>query len=315
MNTSKGLINKVMIAVIAITICFTSMISVNAADASTNYSAYPTPSTSSDYAYWNGSKVVRAAGTTISEVKWMQASLNYCIVNKGVSASKLALDGSFGPACKKATLAFQKKYGLSQDGSFGPKTITKMISILPKTTATTTTKSSTATVSSKSKTLNINWTTINGTGTQSVSGPCGCYALAYCRDILDNKPHSWTEFSENDKPQWNSYKGGPWEYRYSYSVVWSKGKYYSKSFNSAQSTYKAIYDSINAGKPVALNVKGRGSKGHYIAVVGYTNVQNVNSLTTNNFLIIDSAKSGKKSGTENMGSVGYSLLQNKIWVG
>ena len=35
------------------------------------------------------------------------------------------IDGKFGPDTKKKTMAFQKKYGLVQDGSAGPKTIAK----------------------------------------------------------------------------------------------------------------------------------------------------------------------------------------------
>lgn len=60
----------------------------------------------------------------------MQCALNYCIKYKSLKASYLSVDGSFGPATKKTTTAFQKKYGLSQDGSFGSKTISKMKSVL-----------------------------------------------------------------------------------------------------------------------------------------------------------------------------------------
>lgn len=101
-----------------------------AANYTTNYSNYDAPENSGDYAYWNGSKVVRSGSTSKDEVMWMQAALNYCITNKGLSTSKLNVDGSFGPASKAATTAFQKKYGLSVDGSFGPSTISKMKSVL-----------------------------------------------------------------------------------------------------------------------------------------------------------------------------------------
>lgn len=103
--------------------------SASAANYTTNYQQYSAPS-SSDFAYWNGSRVVRASGTTISEVKWMQAALNYCIVYKGLNATKLDVDGSFGPASKATALAFQRTYGLEQDGSFGPSTIQKMKTVL-----------------------------------------------------------------------------------------------------------------------------------------------------------------------------------------
>lgn len=114
---------------IIITIMSVTIISTSAAGKTTNYHNYSAPS-SSDYAYWNGKKVVKAKGTTKSEIQWMQAALNYCIKYNGLNASYLDVDGSFGPSSKKTTVAFQKKYGLKQDGSFGPGTIGKMKNVL-----------------------------------------------------------------------------------------------------------------------------------------------------------------------------------------
>ena len=91
---------------------------------------YNQPENSGDYAYWNGSKVVKSSSTSKDEIKWMQKALNYCIANRGLSATKLTIDGSFGPASKKATIAFQKAVKLSADGSFGPATIKKMKDVL-----------------------------------------------------------------------------------------------------------------------------------------------------------------------------------------
>ena len=96
-----------------------------AANYTTNYKQYSTPS-SSDYAYWDGSRVVRASGTTTSEVKWMQASLNFCVANLGLQADYLEVDGSLGPASRATVIAFQKAAGLTADGSFGPACIQRM---------------------------------------------------------------------------------------------------------------------------------------------------------------------------------------------
>lgn len=287
----KKLIKKVLAIATATFTIATSVTSIPttalAANYSTSYSSYSVPSNSGDYAYWNGSKVVKSRNTTKSEIKWMQSALNYCIKYKGLSASYLDVDGSFGPASKKTTTAFQKKYGLSQDGSFGPSTISKMKNVLSSNSNKTT----------SSKTLSINWTYMKKTGKQSVSGPCFCYALAYCRNILDNSQHYWTQYSEG----YLSSKG-----RYSYSANPSKAGYSKKSSTSSQVVYKAIYDKINSGKPVVINVKGGRSTGcHYVAVVGYTNVRNTSNLSASNFLIIDSAGGGYN--TENLGNLGYSL--------
>lgn len=129
----KKLSKKFASVMLALITVFTALAATSttalAASYPTNYSSYSAPS-SSDYAYWNGSRMVKASGTTTSEIKWMQSALNYCIKYKGLNASYLSVDGSFGPATKKTTTAFQKKYGLSQDGSFGSKTISEMKSVL-----------------------------------------------------------------------------------------------------------------------------------------------------------------------------------------
>jgi translation elongation factor P/translation initiation factor 5A len=138
---SKRII-AIVLAIMTITSTFVATtMTAQAANYTTNYNSYSAPS-SSDYAYWNGSKMVKASGTTTSEIKWMQAALNYCIKYKGLDASYLDVDGSFGPASKKTTLAFQKKYGLTQDGSFGKNTISKMKSVLNSNSATTTNSAS-----------------------------------------------------------------------------------------------------------------------------------------------------------------------------
>lgn len=125
----KKIFSMVLCLIIFSTTLLSTSISVSAATISSSL-GYNEPENSGDYAYWNGSKVVKSSSTSKNEIKWMQAALNYCINYEGLSATKLSIDGSFGPASKKATLAFQKASGLSADGSFGPATIKKMKSIL-----------------------------------------------------------------------------------------------------------------------------------------------------------------------------------------
>lgn len=122
------------ISLILVVITLLSTLSVFAVSASaasypTNYSSYDTPE-SNDYARYNGSKMVKGSSTNKNEVKWIQAALNFCIANRGLNASYLTVDGDFGKNSKNATVAFQKAYGLSADGSFGGATITKMKAVL-----------------------------------------------------------------------------------------------------------------------------------------------------------------------------------------
>ncbi|MBE6756243.1 MAG: peptidoglycan-binding protein [Ruminococcaceae bacterium] len=122
---------SIILALTVITGVFSiNFVSSSAANYTSNYKNYSAPSDSGDYAYWNGKKVVKASGTTVSEIKWMQSSLN-SLIDKGIiSCKKLDVDGSFGPASAAATKKFQAAMGLTQDSSFGPASIKKMKSVL-----------------------------------------------------------------------------------------------------------------------------------------------------------------------------------------
>lgn len=303
----KKNITKILSIVLAmVTIFSTSAMSMTAFAASnTNYWNYDAPENSGDYAYWNGSKVVKSGSTTKDEIRWMQAAINYCIAKEGLKTSYIDVDGSFGPGSKKATIAFQKAAGLSADGSFGPSTIKKMKSILNDGKNNSLVSSANKVASGSSKTLPINWSLIKSTGKQAAGEKnCLCRALAYSRDIIDGYAHSWTEYSEG---YLKSAK------RYSYTAVCSKASYSKKTSSSQATVYKAIYDNLNNGKPVVINVDdgaGKRSTGcHYVAVVGYTNVTDVTKLSASNFLIIDSVGNGGYT-TENLGGLGYYLLKN-----
>lgn len=138
-----------------------------AANYSTNYKQYSAPS-SSDYAYWNGSRVVRASGTTTSEMSWMQASLNWCVANLGLQADYVEVDGSLGPASRATVIAFQKAAGLTADGSFGPACIQRMKDILNGKSLTWISASDSITVKpGTTATLNI---TYGGTPIHSIGG-------------------------------------------------------------------------------------------------------------------------------------------------
>ena len=67
---------------------------------------------------------LRQAEAMKEEMKWLQASLNKII------GTRLVVDGIHGEKTKKATMKFQRKYGLQADGVAGPITKTKMKELL-----------------------------------------------------------------------------------------------------------------------------------------------------------------------------------------
>lgn len=82
---------------------------------SPNYNGNSAPAVANFTTLKSGSKGYR--------VKALQHMLNYYV------KAKLSVDGSFGPATKKAVIKFQKSKGLSQDGIVGNNTWNKLTDI------------------------------------------------------------------------------------------------------------------------------------------------------------------------------------------
>ena len=145
------------------------------------------------------------------------------------------------------------------------------------------------------KTLNVNWNNTAAVGNQSSNSvACGCYALAYSRTILDGTPRSWSTYNYNRGGENNA------------CAWWSQGGYSINRFNTKQEVFLYAISSINVGRPCIVYVTGKNSKGktyqHYVAIVGYTNVTNLNSLSESNFLFIDSVPGATKKAVENLGT-------------
>lgn len=72
----------------------------------------------------------RGQSLTEEQIMWMQAALNRCIEAEGLEAEPLEVDGSFGPASRAATAAFQQATGLEAEGELNAATIETMINVL-----------------------------------------------------------------------------------------------------------------------------------------------------------------------------------------
>ncbi len=71
-------------------------------------------------------------GDSGTYVRWLQACLNQC----GYSCD---VDGQFGYGTAEALKSFQRKYGLTVDGGFGPECRTKILEVLTVAAPTITT--------------------------------------------------------------------------------------------------------------------------------------------------------------------------------
>jgi len=153
--------------------------------------------------------------------------------------------------------------------------------------------------------LDIPWTQINKCGNQydpsGHSKACQAYALAYCRIILDKKLHIWTEYRA---------KGSDF-----LAVAFNAVGYNNKHSSSKQTVLNAVYDNINSGCPVILNVVGKYTTGHYVVAVGYKAGCDPTALKESDIVIIDpSNKNIVKSASNNENytylSPNYSLKCN-----
>lgn len=124
----KGFKEFVAIALCIVLLIFEAEVS---ASAFTQSAAYGNEAENAgDYAYWNGSKMIKSGTTTKEEVCWIQRMLNHCIKFEGLQAAQLTVDGKYGPASQATTVAFQKAAGLVPDGHFGPASIKKIKAVV-----------------------------------------------------------------------------------------------------------------------------------------------------------------------------------------
>ena len=137
--------------------------------------------------------------------------------------------------------------------------------------------------------LDINMDHINAVGYQTpYTTSCGCFAVAYCRTMLDNSIHNWWEYNgngnQNEQGAWTGWSTGGGQYQ---------SDYYSKG--QEQALFQRLCNELDRGKPTVLCVTGNGNSNrttgnqHYIALVGYQNTDSSDTLSLDNFLMIDSS--------------------------
>ena len=119
--------------------------------------------------------------------------------------------------------------------------------------------------------------------------------MAYAKTILDNKVHYFNEYNYYGTDQKKAIAN------------WGSGNYYATGYPDKKTALFFVYKDIQNGKPVVLQVNGRGSSQHFVTVIGFENVTSFDTLSESNFLIIDPVNFGLGYKAENLGAVGYSV--------
>ena len=144
----------------------------------------------------------------------------------------------------------------------------------------------------KKMVLSFDTNLIKAVGHQDLSGAaCSCFAMAYARTITDKKEHYFYEYNVYGDDQYSVY------------CDWGKGLYYGHGVETEKEAYFELYNAITKGKPAIAQVNG--SPQHYVTVVGFENVDSIDSLGPSNFLILDPA--GSSFEIVNMANAGYWL--------
>lgn len=143
------------------------------------------------------------------------------------------------------------------------------------------------TIDDEGKVLSYRSETFAAIGKQPYSGPCGAYAMAYCRMVIDGKFTKGNYASIQSRIIGSYYAGRLAQW----SVAGGSSIYYS----SAKSGYKAVLAEIAGGKPCILRIQnGYTGNQHYVTVIGYLKGTTAENVTRNSFIILDPAYGTKK---------------------
>ena len=122
--------------------------------------------------------------------------------------------------------------------------------------------------------LALNRPLLEQVGHQRGGVACACYALAYCRTLLDGRAQPYSDFNlgTNENDAW---------------CAWYYGDYESLNFAEAYEVYERIVEELLDGKPVVILVNGTRTQQHYVTIVGFEQVKPGQPLTAHNFLMLD----------------------------
>lgn len=126
-----------------------------------------------------------------------------------------------------------------------------------------------------SYTMSLPESLLRSAGSQDHDGyACSCYALAYCKTILDSRIHYYYEYNRYGKTEYNV------------DCIWSNGNYTSKNASDTKSLLKTCYDYVNSNIPIMIHVSSSYGE-HWVTVVGYQNVSDSNNMSADNLVVLD----------------------------
>jgi hypothetical protein len=130
--------------------------------------------------------------------------------------------------------------------------------------------------------LSFNTNVISAIGAQPVSGPCGQYAMAYARAVIDGIFPLNSKYKSYYKQFYNEY-GFKSHYAYWYmaggSPVW---------YQTCKNCYKAALKEITNGRPCIINLHNKSTgNNHFVTVIGYMAGTTYDNVSLKSFIALD----------------------------
>ena len=141
----------------------------------------------------------------------------------------------------------------------------------------------TTNTNSQGKTLRYNVSKFKKIGKQPYSGPCGLYAMAYGRLVIDGDFTISSKYSSVCSQLTSQYGLG------SNAAHWNEAGAVSVWTTNAKTAYQAVLNEINSGRPCIIPVNTPRGTNHFVTVIGYTRGTTAANVNLSRLVILDSA--------------------------
>lgn len=137
-------------------------------------------------------------------------------------------------------------------------------------------------ISSRGFRLSYKSSVINAIGKQPVSGPCGQYAMAYCRAVIDGAFPLKSKYKSYYQQLYNEYGFG------SHYAYWYKANGSAVWYSSCKTCYKAALKELAYGRPCIINLHNNSTgNNHFVALIGYVAGTNYSNVSLKSFIALD----------------------------
>ena len=138
--------------------------------------------------------------------------------------------------------------------------------------------------------LSYNKTIFKKIGKQPYSGPCGLYAMAYGRLVIDGEFRIKTNYGSVCDQLLDEYGNG------SCMAYWGNAGAGSVWTTSAKAAYQKVMDELADGRPCIIPVNGNYGN-HFVLVIGYKKGTTKSNVSLDKLIILDPAYGDQCTGT------------------